>query len=595
MMNKLHSRIGLKFQSISQFFIQALLFSVLALTAPQIFAAPMDKDFDHYNTNFPLDGAHKRTRCDACHIRGIFKGTPQSCQSCHDTNSKVATSKMSTTHVRVSGTCDTCHNENSWESVRMDHTAVTGTCKSCHGVIKGVTGKNSGHLQTTSDCEICHSTRAWLPAKFEHTAQTTNCIRCHNGSVAVGKNTQHIQLLVNDCEVCHTNFRSFKNVKKPMPHDGLVATGPTDCAKCHNGQQAIGKSANHVTVLLNECGACHNTRSFKNIKSPMPHDGYVSTNCRTCHEGQVSGADSMLNAQRVRGHSHVDPGSINDCSICHKSGFRTWDGGTNRPVPPSGNAPQHGGHFVDPIGCNNAGCHNPPTYHLTTMVQAEIKNSCSDCHTTRPAKMLHIAALPGKCSTCHANGQAGSSTAGKKVSGAAFSHATGVISPETSRCDDCHLAQNRGGSFLPVRMSAHDNILTTRCGSCHKGQLTHPGAITYANPQHLSSAQCNGCHARTTKGSFNNASKSGTHSVSTNCAANCHNTGATWPTKTDKMKADHKTAVSNSNNCTGCHRDNDATWLPPTKRDISHNLLIGFQGDNGPKSSPLNRSCARCH
>ena len=46
--------------------------------------------FDHLSTGFPLSGAHQVARCESCHVRGVFKGTPRQCASCHTSVSRVA-------------------------------------------------------------------------------------------------------------------------------------------------------------------------------------------------------------------------------------------------------------------------------------------------------------------------------------------------------------------------------------------------------------------------------------------------------------------------------------------------------------------------
>ena len=38
---------------------------------------------EHWTTGFPLTGAHERTRCESCHVRGEFKNTPKTCTGCH--------------------------------------------------------------------------------------------------------------------------------------------------------------------------------------------------------------------------------------------------------------------------------------------------------------------------------------------------------------------------------------------------------------------------------------------------------------------------------------------------------------------------------
>ncbi|WP_267239352.1 hypothetical protein [Paludibaculum fermentans] len=34
-------------------------------------------------TKFPLTGAHVQTQCSLCHVNGVYKGTPQTCDGCH--------------------------------------------------------------------------------------------------------------------------------------------------------------------------------------------------------------------------------------------------------------------------------------------------------------------------------------------------------------------------------------------------------------------------------------------------------------------------------------------------------------------------------
>lgn len=46
-------------------------------------AQPGGGAFDHQTTGFSLTGKHEDVRCETCHIKGIFKGTPKDCASCH--------------------------------------------------------------------------------------------------------------------------------------------------------------------------------------------------------------------------------------------------------------------------------------------------------------------------------------------------------------------------------------------------------------------------------------------------------------------------------------------------------------------------------
>ena len=43
-----------------------------------------DEGFDHSTTGYFLTGQHTILSCEACHIRGIFKGIPKTCEGCHE-------------------------------------------------------------------------------------------------------------------------------------------------------------------------------------------------------------------------------------------------------------------------------------------------------------------------------------------------------------------------------------------------------------------------------------------------------------------------------------------------------------------------------
>ena len=39
--------------------------------------------FDHVTTGYLLIGQHEFVSCEACHVGGVFKGTPKRCAGCH--------------------------------------------------------------------------------------------------------------------------------------------------------------------------------------------------------------------------------------------------------------------------------------------------------------------------------------------------------------------------------------------------------------------------------------------------------------------------------------------------------------------------------
>ncbi len=535
MMSKLRSLIDLRFQSISQFFIQTLLLSVLALTAPQAFAVKMDKNFDHYNTNFPLDGAHqKKAKCDSCHKRGIFKGTPRTCVACHGTNSKIATTTMSSTHVRTTGECDTCHTQNAWTSVRMDHSAVSGACKSCHGTTRGVTGPPPVHSKL--DCGECHRTRAWKPAKgYVHSPEDTNCVKCHTPGGQASR---------------------------------------------------VAKPATHIPVIGQDCGACHdNSKPKFNVGVKMDHS-QVSDNCKSCHDGSQTraGAQSYTSSTRITHQIHVT--DLSDCRGCHKTGFTTWNGRSKVPVPGIGTG-NHSGKFTAQ-SCGTSGCHTSgggaaPQSHTSGMASPSIISaSCSDCHAGNPARMKHAGNTKiGACKVCHTNGGAGRSMNNKKVSDATI-HGTTVNSPESSACDNCHRERDKGGSFKPSSMRAHDGIKPNVCQKCHTGQVSNASQYSGKHSAITTNVNCSSCHTSTS--TFTRLSRADVHnlSLSPDQCARCHDSNVTYPAKGGKKSGQHNGSISAATTCDSCH----------TNQSVFRRVdFTGLHGD----ANVIGKLCTACH
>ena len=75
-----------------------------------------------------------------------------------------------------------------------------------------------------------------------------NCASCHNGSTATGKSTKHI-LANAACESCHKSTVTFEGARFDV---SIAAT----CASCHNGTTSEGKPARHFLTTL-PCETCH--------------------------------------------------------------------------------------------------------------------------------------------------------------------------------------------------------------------------------------------------------------------------------------------------------------------------------------------------
>jgi hypothetical protein len=163
--------------------------------------------FDHTQAAFKLEGKHSSVECEQCHVNDVFKGTPQTCVSCHQQDDARA-------HQGAYGTdCAQCHNAGDWQDAKFDHNLaafkLTGahvnvTCAKCHinGVYQGTPLACVGchadpqeHLgQFGLDCAQCHSTSTWEGATFDHTFPLNHG---EEGNIA--------------CKTCHvtTDFKQY--------------------------------------------------------------------------------------------------------------------------------------------------------------------------------------------------------------------------------------------------------------------------------------------------------------------------------------------------------------------------------------------------
>ena len=97
--------------------------------------------FDH-DTFFKLNGKHKTTACNKCHINGKFKGTPKDCYACHKADYDRATPPHSD-GAFPKGSCASCHSESAWKPAifnherifpirKGDHRRLQNNCSACH-------------------------------------------------------------------------------------------------------------------------------------------------------------------------------------------------------------------------------------------------------------------------------------------------------------------------------------------------------------------------------------------------------------------------------------------------------------------------------
>jgi hypothetical protein len=261
---------------------------VLANYASAQTTVPTTIKFDHIQTGFNLTGAHVLVPCEACHIQGVFKGTPRDCASCHMPGNRMGATSKPVRHLATIAPCDTCHRTTGWVPAFFSHVNVApGTCLTCHNGSLA-TSKPNGHILTTSSCDTCHRTTAWSPAGFNHIGVLPGtCETCHNGTKATGKPGNHVSTS-ESCDVCH---HTTAWLPAGYDHIGVV---PGTCQTCHNGVTAKGVGGSpttrypsysgHVpTLSWISCDSCHNsTTTFLGAKV---HGTVVITpgTCTSCH------------------------------------------------------------------------------------------------------------------------------------------------------------------------------------------------------------------------------------------------------------------------------------------------------------------------
>ena len=222
---------------------------VLLAAAALSFAQIGTRNIDHVKTGFPLTGSHATQRCEACHINGMFKGTPKDCVGCHSAGARGISSVAvkPANHVPTTQACDTCHNTVSFSNARVNHSMLApNSCLTCHNGTFA-SGKPANHVPTTASCQTCHRTIAWIPAAgFDHsTVVAGTCATCHNGSRATGKPATHIPTTAS-CDTCH---KTTGWTPATFSHSGVAAG---TCATCHNGTSATGKPANHLPTTASD-------------------------------------------------------------------------------------------------------------------------------------------------------------------------------------------------------------------------------------------------------------------------------------------------------------------------------------------------------
>jgi len=581
------------------------------------------KSASHTSTDAECDNCHNTTSFLQLQSDGSFdhSNITSGCNGCH--NGSIATGKTSSgSHPDTNSECGSCHTTTSFLDAYPDHNGpdVVGadiTCDSCH-VADGTglaTGQITGHPITNVDCDICHSTKTFsLGGVFNHRVidpAIQRCDSCHNtnnsiNAIAKTPTATH-DGTTSDCGLCH-NTENFAAAF--VDHSEIV----DNCASCHNGSDATGKSINHMPTI-EDCSVCHAPGSF--TTGTYDHDGVVS-GCTSCHDNVISigklgnhiptnpgnqdCADCHFNTSSFSGATFDHAGIVNDCASCHDGKISI------------GKSANHVQTDLLQANLDCSSCHVTNTFNTFagTFVHdlTVVDNNCASCHNAgiaTPKKVNHIPALD-ECSACHDDTNAGGFVSTTFLatehpginSGCEGCHTSRFIPdnpnvikavshlPTGQDCDVCHT----NDAFIP---SVFDHMgIIGNCVSCHDGNNVAVGARgTTADHPATNGKDCGVCHNTVT---FSDATFDHTGRVD-NCTE-CHGDGATGAvtkknighvTTTEDCSVCHvpgtfTTAVFNHtgivDNCASCHNGSDAT---------------GKDAKTNPAHIPTTEDCSVCH
>lgn len=407
------------------------------------------RGFDHQRAGWPLQGAHRKARCEACH-RAELRVSPAVVEG------------------KAAGGMP------AW--VGLDR-----GCVSCHEDI------HRGSLER--DCVKCHDQKDWSPAPgFEHSRTRYPLTGKH---VEVG------------CEKCHLDPRL------PIRTDSGGRRVPVyrpvsfrQCSDCHTDPHRGGLGA--------ACANCHRTSGFGSVdRRGFDHDRtryplrgkHRGISCAGCHRdfGSAAGRKpAFVTCASCHADPHAGTATLAkraaDCGSCH--GVEGWTPSTLTVTQHRETGyPLEGRHRQ--VAC--AACHlkRPPGVPAARLGSAGVlmrpaSARCLDCHADPHGNEL-AGRSDADCVTCHAVDGWKPSTFGPEA------HARLRLRLEGRHreiaCSACHAASRSG--LPPIRAAALGKaavalrVQEIECAACHTDP--HEGRFRAAPPAG-GLADCATCH-----------------------------------------------------------------------------------------------------
>lgn len=355
------------------------------------------KRFNHNQTNFTLNGAHKKIDCFTCHSKELgveklfqdeFDAVEETnCISCHE---DVHKGKFGTT-------CIDCHSETSFYELKneklFDHNKTDYPLEGLHTTVECKNCHKTEHYTDAIDfsaCKNCHDD--YHKGEFTTKNPASDCIDCHTVESSFENSTFDIERhnksgfvlegshLATPCFACHVDERkipkwNFHNIGK-------------DCIDCHKNIHENQISQKYYPE--NDCTKCHSTENWASIdfdhsKTNWDLSGaHNKVNCRECHIN--FNEDRSIASQKFQGlstqcfdcHENIhgdkfEKNGITNCDECHVTNNWTpskFDHNTTR-------FPLEGKHTE--VDCK--ACHEiTDTSGTKEMIYKINKLQCIDCH-----------------------------------------------------------------------------------------------------------------------------------------------------------------------------------------------------------------------
>lgn len=358
------------------------------------------KSFDHNTTGYPLTGLHQPVK---------------DCRRCHQPPNAPAR-KLSFSYLLNDTRCIGCHKD--------VHSGQLGeSCQQCHNV-----ETKFQQAKTAFD----HN-KAAFTLKGRH--QTVNCLKCHKAKPGT-KVIQWKGLAFNRCSYCHTDphkpsfnqacsrchnetswreVSSFDHNRTRYPLTGKHRS--LACSRCHppgqkHKKMPFGKCTDchrrdpHKGQFKQDCSACHSVTGFNKVA--LDHDNtrypltgkHRSVTCRKCHKAAAHTKTIIykpLETACAACHRDIHLGQLKGtCDQCHvtkgfKRPFLQFDHNTGSKYPLRG---KHAAATCEK--CHHKTSGNFPKGPGQTVRYLPLSTKCADCHDD-----FHRGQLGNNCETCH--------------------------------------------------------------------------------------------------------------------------------------------------------------------------------------------------